>query len=274
MELRQRAIEQANSEWRAPIDFYGKVVDDNNNPVPESTVHFAWNNLSGSRSRQATSDSEGLFFLKGGEGKHLAVQVSKEGYYASNRDETSFFYAGNDVNFVPNQADPILFHLRKKRSGEPLIRVSDRIQVPLTGDAVGLDLFTGKAVPPEQGTLLVRCLSDVQNKNASKRYDWELVIIARDGGVLETPDEFPFLAPETGYQSQYEIQMLASTENGWQSSVEKNIFIRLADGKFARIAFLFLPHNGVFRFDCFANPSGSRNLEFDSAAQPKPTTFE
>ncbi len=35
-----------NFDWKQPINFYGKVVDENNTPVGDADVHFKWNDIS------------------------------------------------------------------------------------------------------------------------------------------------------------------------------------------------------------------------------------
>src|SRR4051812_8097608 len=45
-ERRARAIAEIQDEWRAPIDFFGRVADENNNPVPDVKIEFGWTDLS------------------------------------------------------------------------------------------------------------------------------------------------------------------------------------------------------------------------------------
>ena len=92
---KQREIEEENSkdEWRTPIVFYGKVVDEKNAPVPKTTVDFSCNDLSanGTSNYHTTSDAEGLFSISGISGKLLVVNVTKPGYYTSRADDDSFY---------------------------------------------------------------------------------------------------------------------------------------------------------------------------------------
>ena len=68
-------------EWKAPINFYGKVVDQDNQPIAGATVKFVWNDISsaGWSSAESTSDVNGLFSLADKKGKGLSVSVSKMG---------------------------------------------------------------------------------------------------------------------------------------------------------------------------------------------------
>ena len=113
---RAQKLDTALDEWRTPIEFYGKVVDEAENPVAEAKVNFSCNDLSatGTSYYKAQSDEQGRFSIGGIKGKLLTARVSKEGFYSSKRDNDSFYYAGQNVNFAPDQNNPIVFHLRKK----------------------------------------------------------------------------------------------------------------------------------------------------------------
>src|SRR5437867_4251098 len=81
----QNKMADSQYDWKQPINFYGKVVDESNQPVGGATVNFGWNDLSeqGRSTGQATSDAAGLFSLVNHSGKRLIVAVKKEGYYTS-----------------------------------------------------------------------------------------------------------------------------------------------------------------------------------------------
>src|SRR5438128_2385625 len=73
----ERILEDPLSDWRTPIQFYGKVVDESGQPVAGATVHFAWNDLSpeGTSRSETESDADGLFSLTGKTGKILTIQI-------------------------------------------------------------------------------------------------------------------------------------------------------------------------------------------------------
>ena len=52
-------------EWRFPINFWGKVVDENDRPIEGALVDFYWNDLSraGTSRVKALSDANGFFSL-------------------------------------------------------------------------------------------------------------------------------------------------------------------------------------------------------------------
>jgi len=76
--------EKALNDWRTPIEFYGKVVDENTNPVSGAQIDFDANDTSaeGTSFYHTQSDADGLFSIKNIQGKILGVKVNKEGYYS------------------------------------------------------------------------------------------------------------------------------------------------------------------------------------------------
>ncbi len=68
-----RAVSKTNlieaqllAAWQAPIDFYGKVIDENSNVVAGVNIHFRWSEIpaeDGMRTADTQSDAEGLFSL-------------------------------------------------------------------------------------------------------------------------------------------------------------------------------------------------------------------
>lgn len=271
-ERMRQAGEMADNEWRAPINFYGKVVDENGLSIEAAQIEFGWNNLTGSPSRIGQSDAQGLFSLQGEQGKFLSVKVNKEGYYAYKPHGEGYFYAGRNDNFVPDANGPVIFQLHKKGMAEPLHRAVSRLKIPLKGQPVKIDLLSARVVPLG-GDLELVCLSNYEGRSTNRVFDWHLTLTAY-GGITESTKVFDFVAPERDYHPSIEIKMPASMTNGWRETIEKKFFLKLVNGNYARVSFIFFPNNGVLRLETFINPSGSRNLEYDEAVQPKPTVHE
>src|SRR4051812_20579998 len=64
-EVKRRNALDKNWEWKVPIKFVGKVVDENEQPVPEAKIKFQWTNLSakGTGSAETKTDEQGFFSL-------------------------------------------------------------------------------------------------------------------------------------------------------------------------------------------------------------------
>src|SRR5579859_6589500 len=74
------ALWSATSEWRTPIAFYGKVVDEKGMAVPDVTVDFSCNDVSatGTSTYHTKSDANGQFSISHIKGKLLVVKATKD----------------------------------------------------------------------------------------------------------------------------------------------------------------------------------------------------
>jgi hypothetical protein len=260
------ALDKAQDQWRTPIEFYGKVVDESNMPVLGVHVDFGCNDLSpeGTSNYHTTSDGSGLFSIAGIAGKLLGVSLSKEGYYTSRGDNSSFYYAGKNVSFIPDAANPIVFHLRKKGVAEPLIRFKKSFRVPKDGSPIQIDLTTGRETSSGSADLKVECWTQDAGKKSGEHFDWKCRVSLVGGGMQPCTEEFPFSAPEVGYASSDAIDMTVKPDQQWQLDVQRGYFIRTSDGRFGRVVFRMVAHGDHFcLIESYFNPSGSRNLEFD-----------
>jgi hypothetical protein len=276
IEKRRKQIEDERqkglNEWRTPISFYGKVMDETGMPVQGVRVDFGCNDLSvsGTSTYQTTTDANGLFSITGIKGKQLSVSLSIGGYYVSKRDKRYFTYAGENVNFVPDILSPVLFRLRKKAKAEPLIHIQaimggpKGFRVARDGTPLEISLTTGQTTSAGQGDIRVQCWTDDQGKSPGEHYDWRCRISVPNGGLLQYTNEFPFEAPLDGYQQFDEINMPASIEKGWQRNAGRSYFVKLGSGNYARMTFKMIAGGDHFcQLESFLNPSGSRNLEAD-----------
>src|SRR5207253_3346534 len=91
------------------------------------------------------------------------------------------------------------------------------------------------------------------------------------GGLIATAKEFDFEAPENGYQPSSEILMTTDLGSNWRGIVDKKYFLKLKDGNYARMNFKMIAGGDHFcAIESFLNPTGSRNLEYDTAKEIKP----
>lgn len=256
--------EKAKDEWRTPIEFYGVVVDESTNPVAGVNVDFSCNDLSpeGTSNYHAVSDGNGRFSIMGITGKLLVVHVAKTGYYTSRQDSDSFYYSGQNVNFVPSFANPVIFHLRKKGDGAKLFHFHKSFRVSKDGTPIQVDLGTGMQVPASEDALMVECWTDDKDKKLAWKFDWRCRVSVPGGGVQLYNEEFPFVAPEQNYVPADNIDMTVKTDVSWSQDVERDYFVMTGDGKYGRLIFRMIAHGDHFcTIDSYFNLSGSRNLE-------------
>lgn len=254
--------------WKAPIEFYGKVVDQNNQAVSEADIRITWTDQSptGQSELRVQSDQNGLFSIKSIRGYQLGVHVNKERYYTSSTEEKYFRFAGLGETFIPNSSNPVIFHLKRKGEAAELVKQNKSFLIPKDGTPVEISLLTGKVVHGGQGDIKIECWTMDQGFDPihPQPYDWRSRLSVPGGGMIETTEEYPSNAPEAGYQPFTEIYMPAALGRSWTDSAMKQYYLRLRDGNYARIAFKMMAHgNHGCRIVSFLNPDKSRNLEYD-----------
>lgn len=256
----------------APIEFYGKVIDDRGAPVDGATIYYsvADQYFGDSSKYTGTSDSDGSFTISGVKGAGVYVEVSKEGYYrVTEKSYASFGYGVPSGRQPPSKDNPAIFVLRKKGIAEPLVYVSSRqYKVPRDGTPFEIDLRTGRQAGAGAGDVKVeRWVSD-QNKDAAGRFDWKCRISVPGGGLIEKTELFDFDAPENGYTEAVEIDMPKTLGSNWQRTKRVEYFLKLRDGPFARVVLtMHAGHNNFLVMESFVNPSGSRHMEYDPSKQ-------
>ena len=272
-EEQRRAREEMKNEWKTPIRFYGKVVDENGEPVAGAKAHFSWTDLSPEGTSQADvySNAQGLFSLSGVNGKFTTVDVEKEGYYTSRqKNRSSFEYAEKtDESFYkPDPSSPVIFHLQKKGEAEGMIQRQTLFGFKPDGSPGYLDLMDGKNRKDRSGDIVVRLTRGPEDEQ--RHFDCTIVFEALSGGLVESEDEFMFLAPETGYQPALQFHW-NKDDPKWQMNLKKKFYIKSREGKiFARVeADIISRYNdqAAINMTYYVNPSGSRNLEYDPAKQ-------
>jgi len=253
-------------EWKMPINFFGRVVDENEQPVPGARIELSWTDFSpaGSSQTQAVTDAQGSFSLVNKTGRHLEVRVSKDGYYTPKRQQISFDYAGFwEANYhEPNPNNPVIFRLRKMNQGEALRSGEFRPTIPADGTPVRFDLLNGGKVSSD-GQLELAAVTNT-DKYPPRIFNWQASILVPGGGLVEYNDEFPFEAPEDGYQPSAEFDMPTNALN-WRPLVQKSYFIEFGSPpRYGRIQIQLNGASQKASISYWVNPTGSRNLEASS----------
>ena len=253
------------ADWKIPIRFYGRVVDQDMQPVSGAAVHFQWTDLSKSGTSQSDTltDRNGDFSLIGVSGKNLGVYVTKQGYYTPEKVKASAFeYAdpGESNYYEPDPNSPVLFRLRKKGQGAQLVKKTIELTVPSDGNRTNVDIDTGKV--SANGELQIQAWKPWPPRPLSPHYDWKVSFLISNGGFVEAPAEFAFEAPEAVYSQPFEVNMSAKAGDAWSASAEKTLYFAFGEPrKYGRLHFRT---DGASRFvflDYVFNPSGSKNLE-------------
>lgn len=260
-----------NFEWKMPINFYGKVVDQDDRPVEGAKVTLQWTDMSAKGTSQRTifTDSAGRFQLTGVSGKNLGVnQIFKEGYYPVTKGiQTGFEYAAffEPTYHEPDVNSPVVFRLRK--AGEipnELLARETMMGIAPTGQPHYIDLQTTRKSSEAQADIAIRITRTAPKEQ--QRYDWSASIEGVNGaGLIESDDEFMFEAPQNGYKPAYSYEFAEGSPD-WANNFKRKYYVTAEGGKvYGRLEVEFFPkyqNTAAIAVRFFVNPTGSRNLEY------------
>lgn len=264
-------------EWRTPIEFFGKVIDEQNRPVVGAEIEISWNGTSekyggdGVGHKTITSAANGLFEIKEIEGKGMTVRVHKDGYYSRGTwNGGSFEYAGFWAKeFIePDRSKPVIFQLVKRPLAEPTYRIGSRIFLEPPALETHLDLLSPTAQSTAPADLHVR-ITRPPGASYEKPFDWSVTIEGRNGAeIVETTDEFMLQAPADGYQPKLVRDYKNPTGNARQ---KVRFYVRSKSRKlYAAVDFEMAAYrrmNGSepasIVISATVNPNDSPNVEYD-----------
>ena len=255
-------------EWKMPINFYGKVLDQNGQPVADATVRMSWTNISknGSSQIETRSDSHGNFALENQHGRSLLVNVTKTGFYnAQRQNQDSFDFAAfwEKTYYQPNAKAPVIFHLRKQGVLGNLLTGELKKRVPPDGSPTDISLSQNQE--DSWARLAVKAWTNTE-EYPPRLFDWRMELRVPGGDIQPCNDEFPFLAPEGKYSPAIEVNMPRTVEN-WKRVVDQKYYIRYTNPlRYGLIQFRIngASQNVSIAYWIIPTP-GDRNLEFDPA---------
>jgi hypothetical protein len=259
------AIQNWSTQIHRPIEFYGRVVDENNQPIEGAGVEFVWTHFAPlaeeTPKTNTISDYNGNFSITGVIGANLGVYVGKNGYYnvkALNQNDFSYSTLPGMTPFQSDPNNPVIFHLRKKGSGADLISANLNPKISLDGTPIWVDLLAAKT--GENGQLKISQIKPTYLE-AKQAKEWSFTMSIPSGGFVEEDDAFPFEAPEYGYQPVIEFKFNKG-ETIWATLLKKSYYI--AFGQPPRYGWLTVETDigwGGARLHYAINPDGSRYLE-------------
>ncbi len=255
-----------------PIDFYGRVIDQDSNGVVGALVkasvrHWALTDTKapppdeGQYHFQRVTGGDGRFQIDGETGDAIYVEgVEKAGYELSPSTYRNYGPSSGSLEL------PVIFKMWKRSEGQTLIsHYIARTAIPVDGQPVQFDLFDGKKVA-SGGQLIVRVERNPQILPAGyNAYDWRAVIEIPTGGLVASSDEFMYQAPDTGYQRAYTVEMPSSATN-WANTLAQRFYIECEGGKYygnlgVEMPTFHSPPPIVLNLSIALNPNGSRNLQ-------------
>jgi hypothetical protein len=161
--------------------------------------------------------------------------------------------------YEPDSSHPVIFHLRKKGDGAKLFSTTVFVALDNAHPEKTVNLMRGRI--EASGALTVQ-----EDKTkwlpGEQPFPWMITLSMKEGGLVETTDQFPFLAPEGGYTSTITMSMTNLDPNIWRGSMTKTYYFYLPGnntyGRMTVEASASLPA----QFNYSYNPTpGSRVLE-------------
>lgn len=256
----------AELEDKVSNDTYGKVVDQSGNPLAEvkvvGNVDLAFGD---SKAYKTTTDAQGLFHFLGLRGQGLGVELEKNGYYFDYMSPS----ADRPNSYLPDPNNPLIFTMWKLRGAEPMVHDKLHAYIPCDGSIIKFDLLTGKK--SLDGDFNVSLTRNPVSIVRSKPFAWSVTLEVTNGGLQAITNVYPNEAPAEGYQSKITFDFQPNSKE-WTSHFTPKFYFKAKNGQvFGRMAINimsdFQPPPTLFDAEIYANPGGSRNLEFDPSKQ-------
>lgn len=287
---RYLAHHKRSVEHNGTIEFYGKVIDQHGEHIPDVKVEITISQrneslaslMSGGRkiiknNKEFFTDWDGRFSITNEYGDSLTVTSLEKDGYVENDWKSFAFGTGRYATTAhkPDPDNPVIFQMWKELAEtEPLIKKEKGHTTIFDGGEIYINLITGEeADVPSNGDVMV---SAFMEENAKLRpYDWSATVKVPDGGLIETEDKYLYLAPENGYKEEMSYSFNKndwdekSKDSKWSSSIEKKFYVKCLNGKvYAAIIVTIdscpVPNReGYIHIDRVVNSNGSRNLQYD-----------
>jgi len=261
------------------VAFYGRVVDQDNKPVPDVIVFL---NV-GERNFRLTTDAKGYFGLEGASGRYMHItNLEKAGYTQMPDGSSGGFYAFapyEPKRHRPDPANPVVLHVWRMSGDSRHAQWFRRHKwLKADGRPYGFDLVhrdvDGGLVDQSQSARDPDLRITVA-KSKGKENTLSVTMEPADGGFADLAANEPegWLAPENGYTPQRQWEL--STVPSRASRAKARLFFRSRNG---RVYGVFTIEMSVVHEDGVPfvntgiegvyNGEGSRNLEIgDSHAR-------
>ena len=286
-EERNKAMAQAIERTNVPISFWGKVVDQGQEPIGGARVRYnystehsnapgvAWGQQKIHKNETIT-DATGIFAVSGIRGRTLTIEsLEKEGYNYVSKEAQVYNYYGNSPSgkFVPESSHPVVFVMMNKAASEQLVSYGGNfgktVRLPGNGTPIRWNLWKGQ--PDPEGQLQVTFKRDpTVLARVGQPVAWSAKVEIIGGGIAEAPPDEPlYQAPESGYVSELDYPKVEQK----RGIPTRSFYIKTGEGKYGRIELhLYADDEGPTArclIKTIMNPSGSRVLE--SAPSPQVT---
>jgi hypothetical protein len=278
-ENKMTRMEEKLKQQDVAIRFYGKVQDQVGQPVEGAEVVLHVTRFSPNMEKlfgetkevRVKTDSQGRFTVSQEKGRSLYIkEIQREGYDFSPKQNPvgEYRYAGESKTFMPDQANPVVFRMRKTGTTVFLLRdqsLDFQFRVTESGKAIGYDFVQRgriKDVARRVGDDAER-ICDLQVKATVNTNDdtWAVVLSPgnTNGGIIVS-EQLLYEAPDIGYQPEYTF-----TPEDRKPVMAKYVYLKNRDPAiYTRLEIEHVNANKeFFRLSgkSVTNPYGDRNLE-------------
>lgn len=271
----QKQIEkdvQLGLAMNQPIIFYGKLVDQDHQPVGDADIEIYLSHFSNTlplpdiKLVKRKSDASGLFSLTNEKGLSVEIYPRKDGYKFSRR-RLGYRKGTVHTKLGRSASMPVVFRGYKidEVVSQELITKNLFLGFIPDGRYYTLDLVKGLKLEGKQdGDLWVSIYRD-PGATVKGTYDWYIQIEANGGGILESEDPLMYQAPASGYQPIWRIEY-KKADKLWTHPVRRKFFTSSRNGQvYSKIhltiyAFYNEKTPAAIRVKAWTNPTGSRRL--------------
>lgn len=258
-----------------PIEFYGKVVDQDGIPVEGADVKgnvMVEKSWMGGRfvASFTRTDKNGYFDFRKLRGAQIVITPSKSGYEFKPDLQRYFYYSllhPENERYIPDPHVREAFVLFKLKGAEPMVHVEiARAGIGVDGVTSNFDLMRGRK-SSSAGDVAITIKRDPIHIDRNRKFSWSAIVEVSTGGTIEMSDAYPYEAPEDGYKSRFVADMPSNAPN-WSRMISKSFYFKAREGKiFGRMNIEIVadaePPPVSVSIEAWINPAGSRNLEYD-----------
>jgi hypothetical protein len=263
-------IRQYMESQNKPVDFYGRAIDQDGNPlagvrVKGQVLHLKvvvpapWGDQDEIIPIEKETDSDGQFEVRGMSGRSFDIDsIQKGGYETEPWRHVRSAAEGSFEN-------PVVFKLWSTNLHEQLITGEKSFEILPDGKPHVIVLAKGTMAETGDGDLKI-WIQYTNQVVQGRLYDWSAGIEVINGGLLEEPyGSVMYIAPTEGYVPSFVLQQ--QIKGGQSGEIgDRSFYLMLRNGhKYGRMNInLYAPygylHPGLIRLSYAINPSGSRVL--------------
>jgi hypothetical protein len=219
------------------IDFYGRVVDQDNNPIPGVLINYDLAGVylaPGSGMAEITTNENGEFNIDEGKGRTVDFRkMSKPGYqYKSSKmvdgSETLVYSINNTEWDKTSKKNPFTFTLWRIDRYPEVLNDSENFY-PAPDELTHTFNFVNLGKP-----IVIKGLQDGDLQltvDKTKPENGTVKIAAVNGGLQETDDLYPFRAPEVGYTPSFEYKIAYNSNRNRFARLFKKFYFTSRNGE-------------------------------------------